>query len=98
VATNLFDLPWEINQEPDFVNEVGTKWWKDTQMIKYAQEKDVHGTSLDATCYFVEFADGYRTRLLVSNKNKNIMEDDQTIDGMGSKIDIRKFLLREEER
>ncbi len=87
----FLDSPFD--KEPDFVNELGVKWWKDESITNYAQKEDIHGTVLNAICYFIEETNGHRTRVLVS-KNKEIIEEDQTLDGMGSKIDMRKMLKR----
>lgn len=86
--TNIFET------KPDFVNELGVKWWRDEDTTRYAQKPNIHGVTLDVVCFFIEEKDGYRTRLLIS-KAGEIIEQDQTIDGMGTKIDVRKFLIRD---
>jgi hypothetical protein len=47
---------------PDFVNELGVKWWKDAETTKWATREDEHGTTLDATVFFVEEPNGTRSR------------------------------------
>jgi len=87
VVDNPFDA------EPDYINEKGVRWWKDDDMTLYAQKPDRFGTSLDAVCFYIEEANGRRTRGLIS-RDQEIMEEDQTLDGLGTKIDLRKFLKR----
>lgn len=83
-----FDSP------PEHVNELGVKWWRDTETTKYAQRQDEHGTSLDAVCFFVEQPNGYCTRVLVSAGGQ-ILGENQTMDGMGCKIDVLKYFQRD---
>lgn len=83
-----------FDTEPDFVNEIGVKWWRDTYTTQYAQKKDSQGTSLDAVCYYVEEVSGKRTRLLV-HRSGTILADDQSLEGIGIKIDILKMLQRD---
>ncbi len=78
-------------KEPDFINEKGVKWWFDESTTKYAQRPDVNGITLDVVCFLVEEPDGHMTRVLLS-KNEEIIEEDQTLEGIGTKIDIRKLL------
>lgn len=52
---HLLNPPWDT--EPEFVNELGVKWWKDDYMTEYAQKPDRSGTVLDAVCFYVELAD-----------------------------------------
>lgn len=83
-----------FSDEPDFVNDIGTKWWRDADTTQYAQKFDKNGISLDSVCFFVEDSSGYRTRVLISY-TREIIEEDQTLEGMAIKIDTRKFLLHE---
>jgi len=92
---NPFDLPWET--KPEFVNELGVKWWKDDHMTEYARNPDRYGTVLDAVCFYAEHVDKTRTRLLVSRLNGQIIEEDSSIEGMACKIEIRKMLIRDHE-
>lgn len=90
-SSNGFLSPFE--SDPDFVNERGVKWWIDKSMTSYARSPDEKGTELDAVCFFVEETNGRRTRLLTLNGM--IIEDEQNLEQMAMKIDIRKFLSRE---
>lgn len=80
--------------EPDFVNEIGTKWWKDELTTQYAQRPGKQGIPLMCTCYALEMVDGYKMRVLV-DVNGNIIEEDQSLEGLACKIDVRKFLLND---
>ena len=83
-----------FSTKPEFVNELGVKWWRDEDMTKYVQKPDVHGTSLDMFCFFIEEPNGRRSRVLVS-KDAGIVEEDQNLEALAIKIDVRKFLIRD---
>lgn len=80
--------------EPDFINELGVKWWIDKMTTNYAQSPDVWGTRLNAMCFFVEEPGGRRTRVLIDRGTENVLAEDQALDGIGCKIDILKALKR----
>ena len=88
---NIFSGP------PDFINAEGVKWWHDDSTTKYARNPDKFGTTLDVQCWYVEFPNGSRTRVLI-NADQQVIEESQTLDGIGIKIDMRKMLLRDHER
>lgn len=85
------------NQPPIFINDEGTKWWDDEDTTQYARKKTQSGKSLpDAIAYLIETKDGYRSRVVVYQGQ--IVAEDQTLDGIGSKIDILKFLEEKPEK
>jgi hypothetical protein len=87
--------PWDINQPPDFVNELGIKWWFDAETTKWAHRKDSKGISLpDIHCFFIEKPDGYKSRVLIQN-NKDIYES-QSLEAVACRIDILKCIKQEE--
>lgn len=90
-----FAAPFET--EPDFMNELGVKWWRDDSTTHYAQKPDIHGTTLEAVCFYLEEPNGRRTRVLIS-KAGEIIEEDQSLEALAVKIDIRKFLKRDHEK
>lgn len=97
----MFWTPWQEDnkKEPDFVNELGHKWWKDESTTKYATQKDSNGTSLDdAAVWFVEMQNpngtAHHTRVLVMNGG--VKHEDQSLEGMAVMIDTLKFLKRDE--
>jgi hypothetical protein len=81
---------------PDFVNEIGVKWWRDLDTTKYAIREDSFGTTLDVAVWFIEEANGRRTRLIV--QDGRAIYDDQSLEGIAVRIDALKLLKREDER
>ena len=84
----------DFNREPDFINEIGVKWWRDEYTTKYAQKPDINGAALDVVCFAIEKPNGYRTRVLL-NKAREIIEEDINLEALAIKIDVRKFLKRD---
>ena len=82
-----------FSDEPDFVNEEGTKFWVDTSTTQYAQRKDQHGTSLDMVVYLAETSNGYMARLLI-DKEQNIIAEEQNLEQLAVKIDMMKANIR----
>lgn len=48
---------------PDYINEKGTKFWLDLDLTKYCKRKELP----DHFVYYIEDANGYRSRLLVKD-------------------------------
>ena len=86
-----------FSSPPDFINAEGVKWWHDDSTTKYARNPDKFGTTLDVQCWYVEFPDGSRTRVLI-NADQQVVDESQTLEGIGIKIDVRKMLLRDQEK
>ena len=91
--TNIFDV---FETEPFFVNEEGTKWWHDEQLTSYCRKEDQFGTKFDGNVCYIETKEGYRSRVLVIDGK--LVEEDQKLDSMAVKIEIRKLLIRELEK
>ena len=85
----MFDLP--CDKPPEFVNEKGFKWWQDAETTGYARKKNNNGKRLNAICWLVEEPNGRRTRILVSKRGE-VLEENQSLEGMCCKIDALKFL------
>lgn len=83
-----------FDSKPDFVNELGTKWRLDAHSTNYANRPDSKGTTLDARVFYVEEISGRRVRVVV--ESGDIIAEDQTLEGIGMKIDMLKFLKRAE--
>lgn len=81
---------------PDFVNELGVRWWKDADTTKYATQEDRYGTTLDAAVFFVEEPNGHRMRVMV--QDGKVVAAEQALDALASKIDVLKFLKRDAEK
>ena len=59
----------ETDNEPDFINEEGVKWWVDKGLTEYANSGE---TPLKMGIWIVETTDGHMTRLAVDEK-QNIL-------------------------
>jgi hypothetical protein len=68
-------------KEPYFINEQGTKWWKNDTLTKYAQEQ----INTDHAVYEIEDKLGYQTRVLIDKLG--IIEEDGSLEAMAYKID-----------
>jgi hypothetical protein len=76
--------------EPDFVNELGVKWWLHESLTKYAGKPLRTLPRLDdAIVYITEQPDGYKTFVLVLQGG--VMREDQSLEGMAYKIDALRF-------
>lgn len=75
-------------EPPDFVNSEGVKWRQEPGLTGYAESKGLAGSR----AWLVERPDGYRTRLLTDGQG--IIAEDQTIEGLGVKIDALAFQRR----
>lgn len=87
---------WE-QRPPDFVNELGTKWWFDKDTTQFAVNPDRNDVSLAVNVWVIEDSSGYRTRVMINSDNE-VIEEDQSLEGMGVKIDVRKFLKHEDKK
>lgn len=86
------------SDKPDFVNEIGTKFWKDQVLTDHAAKVDALGRRLDAVCFYVELKTGERTYLLVDKKTNEPIAEEPGIEAMGVKIDVLKFLAQEKRK
>ena len=92
---DILGFDWE---KPDGINEMGVKFWKDKFSTDYAVRPDSFGTSLDGcSVVVVETPDGYRTRLIVDDR-QNVLGENQSLEGIGCQIDVMKLLKRDKER
>ena len=80
--------------KPNFINEQGVKYWLDQSTSDYANRADIYGTRLKGKAFFVERPDGFKTRLFIG-ETQDILADDQTLDGIATKIDLLKFIKRD---
>ena len=72
-------------EAPDFVNDEGVEGWHEADLTRYAFSKGFAGVRV----WSVERPDGRRTRLFT--EGETILADDQTLEGLGIKIDILAF-------
>jgi hypothetical protein len=71
---------------PDFTNDDGVQWWREPTLTRYALSKGL----ADMKVWTVHKPDGHRTRLLT--EGRNVLAEDQTLEGLGIKIDLLAFL------
>lgn len=84
----MFDL-----NKPDFINDIGVKWWLDKSSTQYAHKKDVKGISLkNLYVYMVEETNGVRTYVIVDNENGEFVYENQQLEAIGVRIDMLKAL------
>ena len=79
--------------EPDFVNEEGTKWWKERYLTDWAQNPDMFNTTLPMVAYTIETKEGYRSFVLIDAEG--IVDSSQSSEAIACKIDVLKFIKRE---
>lgn len=75
---------------PIHVNEIGTKFWVDVSLSKYARQKNLHGIALDYHVLFAETVDGHMSRLLVDSVTNDVLYDTQSLEAMSVHIDMVK--------
>ena len=81
----------DFEREPDFVNEIGTKWWLHESLTDYAHKKNLKGIGLpDHRVYYVETADKSR-ELILLHKDK-IVHGTRSLEAMACFIDVQKIL------
>lgn len=90
--TSQVEAPW--NEDPDFINKAGVKWWVDVSTTLYAIKEDENGIKLDVVCYFVEKPNGYRTRILVNKRERTYLYENPSLEGISMYIDALKFLKK----
>ena len=88
----MTDLPEPLfKEEPDFINDVGTRWWKNDILTRHAEEKLGKGYRV----YVAQSIEGARDYLLLDDNNE-ILDGDHRLDGMSFKID-KHWLIRNHE-
>lgn len=88
MITNVFET------EPDFVNDLGVKWWQDKETTAYAQRPDVHGTTLDVTVWYVETAKNPTRTRIISNSKGDMVYAHQQLESIACHIDALKLMKR----
>lgn len=78
-----------FSKEPDFINDEGTRWWKDAVLTKHAERSLGRGYRVCA----VQTEDDRRAYLLLDDEN-NIIDDDHQFEGMAYKIDKHELIRR----
>jgi hypothetical protein len=75
----------------EFVNEKGTRWWRDRELTEYARQPNKQGKRLNhVACWFVETQDGRRTRLLLQRRGL-VLAQSLDVNALMDEMDILKF-------
>lgn len=80
------------NKQPDFVNDVGIKWYFDTHTTEYARSDSLKSSGKGIAtirCYVVVFPSGEVTRVILDN-NMPIYEN-TSLDAIGCFLDMLKL-------
>jgi len=84
IKNPLTDDIW--NSEPDFVNEIGTKWWLDLDTTKYCTSKGLKYIK----AWFIETSESERLRVLTNTKN--VIYESTSWESVLIWIDALKFI------
>ena len=83
----------DTDREPDFINEIGTKWWSVDLLNDACKRPDKHGITIDARCYIVELKNGERHYVMV--QNNEVVYENQNLEAFCVYIDTLKILERD---
>jgi hypothetical protein len=92
----FYKFPWEKGIKPYFINPEGFEWYIDEELTEYAK-KDLHNHKglKNVVGFYVKKGNDI-TRVLIDNKQR-VLSEDQTLDGMYTKVDILKFIYQDED-
>ena len=77
---------------PDFINEDGVKWWLINGTTDYAQRPNIKGTSLkNIQCYLTEFKDGSKIYVLLDINVHQVIFNSSQLEAMVCYIDMLKI-------
>lgn len=87
----MITLPWETDEKPCHTDPVtGAQWWLDKLCTEYARMDLPNANGLkNVAVFFVRTGD--RCARLAIDRDQNILADDQTLEGMGTKLDFLKI-------
>lgn len=81
MMTDIFSTP------PLFVNDEGVKWWADESSTRYAHRVAATGVPLkNHKVYYVEFANGERSRVIVDQQKGVPVYDHPQVDAIATSI------------
>lgn len=79
-----------FDDDPDFVNDLGVKWWLDKSLTEYATREDGNGIGLsDITIWCVEKPNGYKTHIMT--QGEEALYENQKLEDMAVHVDILKL-------
>ena len=80
----------DFNTPPEFVNEIGVKWWADSHTTAYAQKPDFKDITLpDVSVWVTEEANGLRSLVIV--KGGEVVYSNPRLEAVGAQIDWMKL-------
>jgi len=89
---------WET-QEPNFVNELGIKWYIDELVTQYCLKENISGVFLDnVLAYVVVLPDGNTDRVLVDVNKQEVIYATKNLEEIGVEIDKLKLLKSYEKK
>ena len=89
---------WET-QEPNFVNELGIKWYIDELVTQYCLKENISGVFLDnVLAYVVVLPDGNTDRVLVDANKQEVIYATKNLEEIGVEIDKLKLLKSYEKK
>lgn len=86
-------------QEPNFVNELGIKWYIDESVTHYCLKENISGVFLDnVLAYVVVLPDGNTDRVLVDVNKQEVIYATKNLEEIGVEIDRLKLLKSYEKK
>jgi len=86
-------------QEPNFVNELGIKWYIDELVTQYCLKENISGVFLDnVLAYVVVLPDGNTDRVLVDVNKQEVIYATKNLEEIGVEIDKLKLLKSYEKK
>lgn len=82
--------PWERGVKPDFVNEEGFEWYRNNSVTDYANAPSGDNPGLGAVCFTV-VKDGRPLAYMLIHPDDGVLAEENTLEGMGAKIDVLKI-------
>jgi len=84
---DMIKLPFDT--EPDFINDIGVKYWLDKSLTSYANRPDKYGTTLHGQIFFVEHPEFGRNRIYI--EDQKIYAEETSLESIAQKIDLFKW-------
>lgn len=83
---------WET-KEPDFINELGIKWYFDVQVTDYCLKENLSGVSLtDIIAFVIVKPSGETERVLVKYPEGEVIFNTKSLEEIGVEIDKLKLI------
>lgn len=79
----------DVNKEPDFINELGIKWFYYKSGTEYANRIALGSKPLNAEVWIAVFPDSIRKFVII--KNGGVVAEENSLETLGIKIDILRM-------